>query len=106
MFRSESSQRVIWSFLSVALLGFATHAVAQQDNAPKTDTKSQSKPAVSADQGAQDGGDPLKRPPSDKQKKDNAKALKQELGKSYKKWLSEDVAWIITDEEQIGRAHV
>jgi GWxTD domain-containing protein len=100
MFRSESSQRVIWSFLSVALLGFATHAVAQQDNAPKTDTKSQSKPAVSADQGAQDGGDPLKRPPSDKQKKDNAKALKQELGKSYKKWLSEDVAWIITDEER------
>ncbi|HEX4425375.1 MAG TPA: GWxTD domain-containing protein [Terriglobales bacterium] len=100
MFRSEGCQRVIWSFLSVALLGFATHAVAQQDTASKPDAKNQSKPAASADQGAQDGGDPLKRPPSDKQKKDNAKALKQELGKSYKKWLSEDVAWIITDEER------
>jgi GWxTD domain-containing protein len=100
MFRSEGCQRIVWSFLSVALLGFASHAVAQQENASKPDTKDQSKPAVSADQGAQDGGDPLKRPPTDKQKKDNAKALKQELGKSYKKWLAEDVAWIITDEER------
>jgi GWxTD domain-containing protein len=100
MFRSEGCQRVVWSFLSVALLGFASHAVAQQDNASKPDTKDQSKPTVSTGQGAQDGGDPLKRPPTDKQKKDNAKALKQELGKAYKKWLSEDVAWIITDEER------
>jgi GWxTD domain-containing protein len=44
-------------------------------------------------------GDPLKRPLTDKQKKANAKALKQELGSSYKKWLNEDVRWIITPEE-------
>jgi GWxTD domain-containing protein len=44
-------------------------------------------------------GDPLKRPLTEKQKKANAKALKQELGSTYKKWLNEDVRWIITPEE-------
>ena len=44
--------------------------------------------------------DPLKRPLSDKQRKENTKALKQELSKTYKKWLDEDVRWIITDEER------
>ena len=44
--------------------------------------------------------DPLKRPVSDKQRKANAKALRIELGKTYRKWLDEDVRWIITDEER------
>jgi len=44
--------------------------------------------------------DPLKRPLSDDQKKKNAKGLKVELSKTYKKWLDEDVRWIITDEER------
>jgi GWxTD domain-containing protein len=43
--------------------------------------------------------DPLKRPLTDKQKKANAKATKQELSSTYKKWLNEDVRWIITPEE-------
>jgi GWxTD domain-containing protein len=51
---------------------------------------------VSTDQ----SGDPLKRPISDKQKKENAKSLKQELSRTYKKWLNEDVVYIITDEER------
>ncbi len=45
-------------------------------------------------------GDPLKRPISEKQKKENAKSLKQELSRTYKKWLNEDVVYIITDEER------
>ncbi|MGO9402163.1 MAG: GWxTD domain-containing protein [Terriglobales bacterium] len=44
--------------------------------------------------------DPLKRPIPEKQRKANAKALKIELSKTYKKWLDEDVRWIITDEER------
>ena len=44
--------------------------------------------------------DPLKRPIPEKQRKANAKALKIELSKTYKKWLDEDVRWIITDEEK------
>ena len=44
--------------------------------------------------------DPLKRQIPEKQRKANAKALKIELSKTYKKWLDEDVRWIITDEEK------
>jgi GWxTD domain-containing protein len=62
---------------------------------------SQTTPATGATgQGEQQESDPLKRPLTDKQKRANAKALKQELGKTYKKWLDEDVRWIITDEER------
>jgi len=95
MFRSEGCKRVVRSFLCVTLLGFGVYVVAQQDDKPK----SKDQAATSSGQGSQDG-DPLKRPQTEKQKKENSKALKQELGKSYKKWLSEDVAWIITDEER------
>jgi GWxTD domain-containing protein len=56
------------------------------------------KPAADKDDKSQT--DPLKRPIPEAQKKANARALKQELSKTYKKWLSEDVAWIITDEER------
>ena len=44
--------------------------------------------------------DPLKRQIPEKQRKANAKALKVELSKTYRKWLDEDVRWIITDEER------
>jgi GWxTD domain-containing protein len=70
------------------LLGLSLPALAQ-------DTKSgddQSQPGSSTD--------PLKRPITEKQKKENAKSLKQELGKTYKKWLDEDVVYIISDEER------
>ncbi|XWK65605.1 GWxTD domain-containing protein [Tunturiibacter gelidiferens] len=43
--------------------------------------------------------DPLKRPLSDKEKRDQQKALKAELKGVYKKWVDEDVRWIITDQE-------
>lgn len=43
--------------------------------------------------------DPLKRPLTEKQRKASEKALKQELSKELRRWLDEDVRWIITDEE-------
>jgi GWxTD domain-containing protein len=43
--------------------------------------------------------DPLKRPLSDKEKIAQQKAVKQELKGVYKKWVDEDVRWIITDQE-------
>jgi GWxTD domain-containing protein len=43
--------------------------------------------------------DPLKRPLTEKQKKAGSKAMKQELSSTYKKWLNEDVRYIITPEE-------
>jgi GWxTD domain-containing protein len=44
--------------------------------------------------------DPLKRELTEKQKKQNAKSLRKELETSYKKWLDQDVRWIITDNER------
>ena len=57
-------------------------------------------PCITTQDKAPPEADPLKRPLTDKQKKQNSKSLKIELSKTYKKWLDEDVRWIITDEEQ------
>jgi GWxTD domain-containing protein len=44
--------------------------------------------------------DPLKRPISEKQRRQNAKSLHHELSKEQNNWLNQDVAYIITDEER------
>ena len=76
-------------FAGAILLGLCPFSRVLADDKPAAQTKD--------DKGQ---ADPLKRPIPETQKKANAKALKQELGKTYKRWLSEDVAWIITDEER------
>jgi GWxTD domain-containing protein len=43
--------------------------------------------------------DPLKRPLTDRQKIQRQKDVKKELKGEYKKWVDEDVRWIITDQE-------
>jgi GWxTD domain-containing protein len=43
--------------------------------------------------------DPLKRPLSDKEQIRRQREVKQELKGPYKKWVDEDVRWIITDQE-------
>src|SRR5271155_1557827 len=92
--------------LVLFLFGLTLFAAAQQDAKPaSTDpAQAQAAPAAAPAQtnSAQTGPatDPLKRPISEKQKKENAKALKQELSKTYKKWLDEDVVYIISDEER------
>jgi GWxTD domain-containing protein len=100
MSRSVLGSRLFSSCLCVALFAITSLATPQQDT--KTATSSDS--TKSAQEGPQEqspqDADPLKRPPSEKQRKSNAKALKQELGKSYKKWLDEDVRWIISDQER------
>jgi GWxTD domain-containing protein len=44
--------------------------------------------------------DPLKRRLSDREERDRIKSTRAELKGEYKKWLDEDVRWIITDEEE------
>jgi len=63
-----------------------------QPAAAPTTNDSQAQPA--------DTTDPLKRKPNAKQTKQQKRALHIELSKTYKKWLDEDVVWIITDEER------
>ena len=88
------------SLLVVLVLG--TNALAKnpsdsaKDQTKASDTASASNQASTGDQGQ----DPLKRQLSDKQKKSNEKAFKHEVSDVYKKWLDEDVRWIITDEEK------
>jgi len=50
--------------------------------------------------------DPLKRRLSDKQRFQQQKELKDELKGVYKKWLNEDVLWIITDQETQAFKHL
>jgi GWxTD domain-containing protein len=82
---------------SVMAVGFPAISLAQDKDKDK-DAKSSEDTGAAAAQGSQ--ADPLKRPIPEKQRKKNAKALKIELSKTYRKWLDEDVRWIITDEEQ------
>ncbi|HTX42969.1 MAG TPA: GWxTD domain-containing protein [Acidobacteriaceae bacterium] len=51
-------------------------------------------------QSSQDDQNPLTRQLSDKERFKQQKELKQELSESYRKWLNEDVRWIITDQEK------
>ncbi len=87
--------RLILPFLCVPLIGFGMVAVAQQ-----TSPDTQKDATVSDQSPDASQGDVLKRPISEKMKKENAKSLKQELSKTYKKWLDEDVVYIITDGER------
>ncbi len=48
---------------------------------------------------SQSTSDPLQRQLSDKEKFQQQKELKHELHGAYKRWVDEDVRWIITDQE-------
>jgi len=102
MFQAGLRSHLISLSLLVSLFGLSSSAIAQQDTKQAGSDQSSSGQATPASAPAQGGQatDPLKRPISEKQKKENAKALKQELSKTYKKWLDEDVVYIISDEER------
>ena len=74
----------------MALVGGST--VYGQTSKPATDGVTQVPATV-------DKPDPLKRQLSDKEKFKQQKALRGELHGEYKKWVDEDVRWIITDQE-------
>ena len=78
-FRNRCSVGVLAGMMALV---FAAFSQAQDKDAKGSDDKA-------AAQGSQT--DPLKRPIPEKQRKANAKALKIELSKTYKKWLDEDV---------------
>jgi GWxTD domain-containing protein len=108
MFLVGSRYRVLAFLLAIALGMFGPTAAWGQDSKAQEskDSKAQDSKAKtdqsSGDSSKDSAGqvDPLKRPLSDKEKKANEKRFKQEVSGSYKKWLDEDVRWIITDEER------
>jgi GWxTD domain-containing protein len=84
------------AILIVMLAGagcLAAQAQSQTDNSAQPTQ-------VNSTQNSQDNQDPLKRQLSDKERFKQQKELKQELSETYRKWLDEDVRWIITDQEK------
>jgi len=110
MVRVVSNQAVLRILFVSAGLLVAGAAAQQADQKPADKptndaAAAQAQPAAAPTEAgpakpAPDAVDPLKRPTNEKQKKKNERALKQELSRPYKKWLEEDVVWIITDEER------
>jgi GWxTD domain-containing protein len=89
-----TSRRFVSGTAFLFLLMGVRMAVAQSTPASSSQTDGVTKgPAIV------EKPDPLKRPLSDKEKIAQQKALKQELKGVYKKWVDEDVRWIITDQE-------
>lgn len=87
------STRTLIGGVLASLLAVSTFALAQSAG---------SAPAATKASGSQAQGqevDPLKRPLSEQQRKEAEKRFKQEVGETYKKWLDQDVKWIITGEE-------
>jgi len=100
MFRA-GSRYFLWFALLTVATGSAGRATAQSDKPVAAADDSKSSATVTGSQAQPtDEIDPLKRSPNEKQKKQQKKSLKIELSKTYKKWLNEDVVWIITDEER------
>ncbi|HZC23734.1 MAG TPA: GWxTD domain-containing protein [Candidatus Binatia bacterium] len=82
----------------------ASIAVAQDQSQAPPDAKTGDQADKSATPATQaqptDQADPLKRSVDAKRKKQQMKAFKKEVDPAYKKWLDEDVVYIITDEER------
>ena len=80
--------------LSISCLGLSLLVclfAARQDNTKQPPANSK-QPAVQSETNA--------RPLTDKERKAKEKALRKELATPYRKWLNEDVSYIITDEER------
>ena len=94
------------TFVLLLAIGLGPAAMADKDGGkPSEDqnktTTDQPKPdSAKADQAEDQAGDPLKRPIEEKRRRANAKSIKQELSSDDKKWLNQDVRWIISDEEK------
>src|ERR1700722_9469674 len=88
-----------------AALAIPTHAQSDKPDASSQPSSTATAPTstatvTSSQAQPRDEVDPLKRKPNEKQKKAQKRSLNVELSKTYKKWLNEDVVWIISDEER------
>ncbi|HEV2715142.1 MAG TPA: GWxTD domain-containing protein, partial [Terriglobales bacterium] len=88
------------SFLLAFVWLFASFTAAQEAKTQDAKSDDSGQTTSASPQAQRQETDPLKRPLSDKQRKENEKRFKQEVSSSYKKWLNEDVSYIITDEER------
>jgi GWxTD domain-containing protein len=92
----KSSALLIFTFMLLAP-GFMT---AQESSAGGGGTPPDAAVKATPDSATAPDVDKRNKPVSERTKKEQRKALHQELGKVYKKWLDEDVRYIISDEER------
>src|SRR5579862_5102990 len=89
-------------FVAISLGAFAiSQAQSTTQSDPQLQTRPASSQADSQNPSTPDSSteDPLKRQLPDKERFKQQKELKQELKGPYKKWVDQDVRWIITDQE-------
>ena len=79
------------AFAGIALVGLSTVFLLAAPQSDKTDAKSDS---------TTEQRETVAKPMTAKQKKKQEAKLRKELETPYKKWLNEDVGYIITDEER------
>jgi GWxTD domain-containing protein len=87
--------------MALVALSCATTGVLAQTTPPDTNTPqtTQDNGGVTKTPPVAEKPDPLKRRLSDREERERRKETVQELKGQYKKWLDEDVRWIITDQE-------
>ena len=81
----------LWSCISLGLM-LAGNAVCQNQTPASTDDQKKADAAPARET--------IAKPLTEKEKKKRAEKLRKELETPYKKWLNEDVVYIITDEEK------
>ena len=81
----------VWSCVSLGLM-LAGNAVCQNQTPASTDDQKKADAAPARET--------IAKPLTEKEKKRRAEKLRKELETPYKKWLNEDVVYIITDEEK------
>jgi GWxTD domain-containing protein len=87
----NTSRHILSGTVLLLLMTMGVSALPAQDAAPSADGVTNPSNVEKPD--------PLKRRLSDKERMAQQKELKGELHGVYKKWLDEDVRWIITDQE-------
>jgi GWxTD domain-containing protein len=100
--KTPLSRFVVPGMALVALSFIGTGVNAQTTPSNATPAQVQSTPdngGVTKTAPVPEKPDPLKRRLSDREERDRRKATVIELKGQYKKWLDEDVRWIITDQE-------
>ena len=100
MNRTAWQGRIGTGVLMMAALFAGGRCAQAQDAAPAAPAKEPT-PTVNKTDAPEEKPDPLKRRLSDRERLQQNKYLKQELKPdgTFKKWLEQDVVWIITDQE-------
>jgi GWxTD domain-containing protein len=97
---TQNRRPILFAALSIALILIPISRLKSQEPASQTVNPSAAPAGAQAQPSSQDPDfDPRKRQRSDKEQFKAQRDMKEEIKGAYKTWLTQDVVWIITDEE-------